>query len=124
MAHQVTVLVVETNFLIASAVEGPLLREGFKVVVAMDEAEADAAIASSDIEVAIIDFRLQHGGPKDLASRLTALGIPYIFCTASSTAEVIEHFPGAHILEKPFSDDTLLASVTTALRPQAEPPAN
>lgn len=114
MTNQVTALVVETNYLIAAAIELPLAANGFTVVVAITEAEIKAAIAEQEIGIAIVDFRLQHGGPEGLVAQLTAAGIPYIFCTAASTAEVVEHFPGARVLEKPFGDDMLLLLVAEA----------
>lgn len=120
MTSPVTALVVETNYLIAAAIELPLAAKGFAVVVAITEAEIKAAIAERDISIAIVDFRLQHGGPEGLVAQLTAAGIPYIFCTAASTAEVVEHFPGAWVLEKPFGDDMLLSLVEDAARVAAD----
>ena len=121
MSSPVTALVVETNYLIASAIENPLTKSGFKVVVALDEAEAREAIVSYDIAVAIIDFSLRHGGPDALVSQLDAARVPYIFCTAASAEEVEEHFPGARVLEKPFGDDLLLSLVAEAARYGSEP---
>jgi len=116
MSSQVTALVVETNYLIASAIEKPLIESGFKVVVALDEAQAREAILSHDIGVAIIDFRLPYAGPEGLVAQLDAARVPYIFCTGASTEEVVEHFPSARVLEKPFGDDLLLSLVSEATR--------
>lgn len=124
MAIQGTALVVETNYLIAAAIEGPLAAAGYQVVVAINQAETEAAITEQHIEVAIIDFRLQHGGPEGLVARLTAAGIPYVFCTAATTAEVLEHFPGARVVEKPIVDAELLALVAEAARGPAVPPGS
>ena len=110
-----TALVVETNYLIASVIESPLIASGFQVVVATDEDEARTAIATHGFDIAILDFRLQHGGPEGLVAQLQVAGIPYVFCTASSTAEVVEHFPGARVIEKPFGDDMLLFIVTDVI---------
>lgn len=111
MTDHLTALVVETNYLIASAIEAPLAQHGFTVVVATSDEEAYQVLASNRIQIAIIDFRLQHGGPDGLVKRLEAASIPYVFCTAASTEEVIEHFPGARVVEKPFGDDMLLLLV-------------
>lgn len=105
-------LVVETNFLVASAIEDPLAQAGYTVVVATTVDEARAAIASYQIDVAIIDFRLQHGAADGLLARLAAAGIPYLFCTAATSAEVTENFPGARVIEKPFLDSMLIAAVS------------
>ena len=42
MALQKTALVVETNYVVASVIEGTLAQSGFRVVVALDEKEARA----------------------------------------------------------------------------------
>lgn len=111
MNNQVTALVVETNYLIAAAVEVPLMESGFHVVVAINDAEVQAALATRRFQIAIIDFRLQHHGPDGLVARLTAENIPYVFCTAASSQEVTEHFPGARVIGKPFGEDVLLSLV-------------
>ncbi len=112
---QKTALVVETNYLVASVIESPLTQSGFRVVVAFDGDEARAALAADSFQIAIIDFRLQHGGPDGLVAQLTAAGVPYVFCTAASTNEVIESFPGARVVQKPFGDDMLLFVVAEVL---------
>lgn len=103
-----TAMVVETNYLIASVIETPLLQVGYRVVIATDTDEAFALLNSQDVHLALIDFRLQHAGPDGLVAKLKQLSIPFIFCTAASPEEVYEHFPGARIMPKPFSDQDLL----------------
>src|ERR1700712_29663 len=119
MADRKLVLVVETNYLIAGSVEGPLLAAGFDVVVAVDVVQARAAIGSVKLSIAIIDFRLQHGHPDGLVAQLQTAGIPYVFCTAASTVEVVENFPDARVIEKPFGDDVLLMIVDQVLESAA-----
>jgi len=124
MSNPVTALVVETNYLIASAIEMPLAQGGFEVVIAGDDEAAREALTSRTIDIAIIDFRLQHGGPDGLVARLEARSVPYVFCTAASSEEVSEHFPGARVVEKPFGDDALLSLVMELVRePSAQPQA-
>jgi DNA-binding response OmpR family regulator len=112
MTPNFTALVVETNYLIASAIEAPLTDSGHVVVVATTDDEARTALASNRIDIAIIDFRLQHGSPDGLVARLSTAGIPYIFCTAATSQEVDEHFPGARVVEKPFLDGMLVSVVS------------
>lgn len=119
MSSPVTALVVETNFLIASAIEMPLAKGGFDVIIASDDKQARESLASRRFDIAIIDFRLQHGDPDGLVAQLEAQSIPYVFCTAASAEEVSEHFPGARVVEKPFGDDALLSLVTELV---AKPP--
>jgi DNA-binding response OmpR family regulator len=106
-----TALVVETNYLIASVMEAPLLHAGYRVAIAAHPDEAFALLDARDIRLALIDFRLQHGEPEGLVARLRQRGIPFIFCTAASVEEVFEHFPNARVMLKPFSDEELLAAV-------------
>ncbi len=120
MVLQKTALVVETNYLVASVIEGPLAQSGFRVVVALDEQEARVAMAANTFQIAIIDFRLQHGHPDGLTAQLRAANIPYVFCTAATTEEVVESFPGARVVQKPFGDDVLLFVVDEMLRGAAE----
>jgi DNA-binding response OmpR family regulator len=104
-------MVVETNYLIASVIEAPLLSAGYQVVIATDPDEAFVLLESADIHLALIDFRLQHAEPEGLVAKLRQRGIPFIFCTAASIEEVFEHFPGTSVIPKPFSDQELLAAV-------------
>lgn len=106
-----TAMVVETHFLIASVIEAPLVSAGYRVVIATEPDEALALMAAQEVHLALIDFRLHHAEPDGLVARLKQRGIPFIFCTAASVQEVFEHFPDARVMEKPFSDDELLAAV-------------
>ena len=106
-----TALVVETNYLIASVIELPLARAGYEVLIATTPEEAFAFLDGRIVHLAVIDFRLQHGGPEGLVEKLNARGVPFAFCTASSTDEVVEHFPDARVVSKPFTDDDLLAAI-------------
>lgn len=107
-----TAMVVETNFLIASVIETPLLNAGYRVAIATDPTEAFALLETQQVHLALIDFRLQHAEPDGLVNCLKRQGIPFIFCAAASIEEVFEHFPDARVMPKPFSDDELLAAVT------------
>ena len=109
--HSRTALVVETNYLIASVIELPLAQANYAVLIATTPEEAFAFLDDGAVHLAVIDFRLQHGGPEGLVAKLKACGVPFIFCTAASTAEVVEHFPDARVVAKPFSDEDLLAAV-------------
>ena len=74
--HARLALVVETNYLIASSIEASLGRNGYGVVVATTDEEVHAALALTKINVAIIDFRLQHGAVDGLVVRLSEAGSP------------------------------------------------
>ncbi|RYE49817.1 MAG: response regulator [Hyphomicrobiales bacterium] len=106
-----TAIVVETNFLIASVIEAPLVSAGYRVLIATEPEEAFALMDAHEVHLALIDFRLHHAEPEGLVAKLKQRGIPFIFCTAASVEEVFEHFPDARVMEKPFSDDELLAAV-------------
>ena len=107
-----TIMVVETNYLLASAMEVPLSSAGYQVLVATDPDEALALLQRQHVALALIDFRLAHGGPEGLVTILASRSIPFIFCTASTLEEVHEHFPGARVMLKPFGDDQLLSAIS------------
>lgn len=115
-------MVVETNYLLASVIETPLLQAGFAVAIATDTEEAFAVLADRAVHLALIDFRLQHGGPEGLVGRLQQLGVPFIFCTAASVEEVNEHFPNARVMLKPFSDADLIATIATVVTTRSADP--
>jgi DNA-binding response OmpR family regulator len=114
-----TALVVETNFLIASVIEAPLAAAGYRVLVAVEAAEALEILGAEQVQVALIDFRLQHIEPEGLVHALGGHNVPFIFCTAASVEEVNEHFPEARVVTKPFSDDQLVAAVAALHTPPA-----
>lgn len=114
-----TAVVVEPNYLIASVMEAPLAEAGYRVLFASDPDEAFTILDAQQVQLALIDFRLQHGAPEGLVARLKRRDIPFIFCTAASVEEVCEHFPDARIVTKPFSDADLFAAVA-ALIPRAD----
>lgn len=109
-------MVVEPNFLIASAIESPLVNAGYRVVIATDRAESFAILEAQQVHLALIDFRLEHAEPEGLVAGLKQRGIPFIFCTAASLEEVFEHFLGARVMPKPFSDEELLAGADALVR--------
>lgn len=96
---------------------GTLLKAGYRVAVPIDVDEAMALLDGQNVQLAPVDFRLQHAEPDGLVARLNGYGIPLIFCTAASLEEVREHFPEVSILQRPFNDDDLLA-VATLVSPQ------
>lgn len=114
-----TAMVVETNFLIASVIKSPLVNAGYRVAIATDQAEAFAVLDAQHVHLAVIDFRLQHGGPGGLVAELKQRNVPFIFCTAATVEEVCEHFPDARVMLKPFSDEDLLAAVAALVPKQS-----
>ena len=109
-----TALVVESDYLIASVIEMPLAAAGYDVLIATTPQEAFAYMAGRQVHIALIDFRLQHAYPDGLVARLKARNVPYIFCTAASPDEVLEVFPVALVVPKPFRDEDLLSAVSAA----------
>jgi len=108
-----TALVVETNYLVASVIEAPLANAGYRVLIATDPVEALSYLDRQCVNLAVIDYRLQHAEPDGLVAALTRRGIPFVFCTAASAEEVLENFPGARVMQKPFSDEDLLNAIST-----------
>lgn len=111
-SKQPTALIVETNYLIAAGIAATLAAASYHVVIATTAEEAFTHLAEGKIQIALIDFRLQHGDPEGLVAKLNAYQVPFLFCTAASPEEVLEVFPGVHVIPKPFSDEELLQAVS------------
>jgi CheY-like chemotaxis protein len=112
-----TVLVVDDNSDIVSAVSEALTEEGWDVVAVLSAKEATPAARSRKIDVVLCDVLLGDGtnGP-DLRDTFAGGGlgqIPFVFVTAS-TREVAR-LGGELVLPKPFAISAVVGILDTAL---------
>jgi CheY-like chemotaxis protein len=107
------VLLVEDEMMQAMMVEGGLRDVGC-VVVGMAATLGKALILarSAAIDVAMLDVNLGGQRVYEAAVVLQARGIPFVFVTGSSAAELGEQFHDIGVVQKPF----LMATLVTALR--------
>jgi CheY-like chemotaxis protein len=119
-----TVLVVDDNSDIVSAVSEALTEEGWDVVAVLSAKEATPAARARRIDVVLCDVLLGDGtdGP-DLRRTFASGGlgqIPFVFVTAS-TREVAR-LSGELVLPKPFAVSAVLGILDVAIsRTDIEP---
>ncbi len=81
---------------------------GCKVVgAAARVSEALELLASQDFDVAILDVRLRDSTIEPVGDALVKRGTPFIIATGDSSAELLRRFPGAPVLNKPYSVEDL-----------------
>lgn len=108
-----TILVVEEEYLVAAEMEATLLAAGAsKVVIARDIHHLGTP--TPHIDLAIMEAKL--GAPASIAFSLSLreAGIPVVVTSADRA--VTSLFTGSVPLAKPFDDTALLAACETALR--------
>ncbi len=115
------ILIVEDEFLVALQLEDMLTDAGYKVVGIVPD-QAAAHMLSERPEVALVDLNLRDGpsGPtiaRELAERF---GTVIVYVTANP-AQIGTPAPTAlGVVQKPFSQNTILAAVAMALNNELE----
>jgi CheY-like chemotaxis protein len=103
------ILVVEDDPLIAIDAEDMLLGLGAgTVLVAHTLGEADALLAGTPIDAAVLDIRIGDGRCDRLASALRARGVPFVIATGYGGTE--PGFAGVPTIGKPYAAEALLAA--------------
>ena len=97
------VLVVEDNRAFSTALELSLENAGCQVVGPYESvAEALEALEAGPVDVAVLDVGLADDDSGEIARRLVASSIPFLFLTGyGSTASLTNQFPGIPCLSKP-----------------------
>jgi CheY-like chemotaxis protein len=120
-ARSPRVLVVEDERLIRITLRHTLQENGFEVLCAADVPDALEMFSSSGpIDLLLTDMVLPTGGGAELARTLTERqpNLPVLFMSAYPRELLVRQGrldPGVPSLEKPFSEETLLASLHGAL---------
>ena len=103
------ILLVEDEALVAVMLEDMLADFGCILAgSAASVSEALAAVeAATDIDAAILDVNL--GGDKvyPVADILVGRGVPIVFSTAYGPADLMERYPQARIIHKPYRPEAL-----------------
>jgi len=111
-----TVLVVDDEFLIASMIEDIFARQGANVLTATRVDEAQAHLANTRVDFALIDYQMRAAPSEAIWTELNAKGIPFAFCTGSLAAEMHSKFPGIIVIPKPFSEDVILEAARALVK--------
>ena len=103
------ILLVEDEALVAAMLEDMLADFGCILAgSAATVSEALAAVeAAAEIDAAILDVNL--GGDKvyPVADILVGRGVPIVFSTAYGPADLVERYPRARIIHKPYRPEAL-----------------
>lgn len=121
MEHEVSLLVVEDEEKIRTALVDFLEFHGFKVVAAVDGLEAEQAVAGGRFDIILLDLMLPKISGEQLCSqwRREGLQTPIIMLTAKGLEH--EKVGGLNLgaddyVTKPFSLEELLARIKAVLR--------
>jgi CheY-like chemotaxis protein len=87
------------------------------VLVAHNLEAATRAMASGEVDLALLDVTLPDGTCFDVADRLLEHGNPYVFVTAYPRTEIPFRHRAAPILEKPYRETDVRAALSTVLVP-------
>jgi len=120
MVDTVTVVVVDDERPLTALVQRYLEREGYRVHVAHDGAEALAVIDETDPDVIVLDLMLPGIDGLEVARRVRERSDPYIVMLTARTDEV-DRIVGLRVgaddyITKPFSPNELVARIQAMLR--------
>jgi CheY-like chemotaxis protein len=113
----VRVLVVEDEPIIALDLEGILAGAGATVVGPAYRVSQALDLLDTGIDVAVLDFRLETETATSIVHRLSAKGIPYLFCTSSRGHPELAH-AGVPVIDKPAHPNALIAAVRALIQQQ------
>ena len=111
------ILLVEDSSIVGEAIKDMLELLGAEVVgPAATTTEAERLLSEHAPDVALVDFHLRGGELSyGLIARLHEQGVPVILVSGSSESLSLLPVEAATILEKPFSEEQLLASLRPLL---------
>ncbi len=114
-ARPLKVLVVEDESLVALDIENMLEEMGCKVVASVPRLVRALDVASRlDFDLAVLDINLAGEVVYPLAFRLAERGIPFLFSTGYSTADLPDQLRDRPILRKPVVAANLKRAVAMA----------
>jgi len=117
MSDQKSVLIVEDNFLIAMNLKTEFEAKGWQIIgPSPNSKEALAYIQSQQIDVACLDFNLEHNTSEDVAKALLEKNIPFLFLTGDDLElQETDYGEEPPILLKPIDMKELLSTTMKLL---------
>lgn len=110
------ILIVEDEYYLADDLAKTLEREGAKVIgPAASLEEADALIAASEVDCAILDINLRGEMAFPVADRLESEGIPFVVASGYTSAAIPARFGQFRRIEKPFRPQEVLEIIPEML---------
>lgn len=117
------VLIAEDEFLIAFDWEGAFLDAGAQVVGPVRTLADALALPLTSFDAAVLDIELEDGSCHPFAVKLWQAGIPFVFASGYRRADLPAELESVPCLEKPFSTDTLVRTLTARAAMLARPAA-
>lgn len=110
------VLVVEDDPLMFMAIEDILLSEGYVVVgpVASVDAAMDAVQMPDHYDIALLDVNLGGEAIDPVAHLIQQRGLPFVFSTGYDCTAILNRWPAALAVQKPWWPETLLNTLAIA----------
>lgn len=110
-------LILEDEFIIALDIQRIVEDAGARQSVLARNYEEVAALSGryGEFDLAIVAVPRRDTADGDIAGRLAAAGVAIVVCTGSPGALAATPLAGAEIVDKPFSDEELLAACERAL---------
>jgi DNA-binding NtrC family response regulator len=106
------VLVVDDEFLIATAIEQTLADAGADIVSAATLPAALKIATEEPLSAALLDVRLGRQTSEEIADMLAARGIPFVFYTGQPLPDGMrEKHPAAEVLIKPIHQDAFVRAI-------------
>ncbi len=116
------VLIVEDETIVAMLIEDMAAELGYEIAGLASRAETALQLARDlRIDCAILDMNLNGQDSYPIAELLNARGVPFVFATGYSTAELPATLRNVPILQKPFERGDLERALLAAARSRSEP---
>jgi CheY-like chemotaxis protein len=112
---QIVILLAERDPYAAQFAEFFLKTEGFKVVLALDAADAVEALAAGRPQLAVIDLLISGGTGLDLCRDASARGIPVLALSSVATRDAALEAGASAFLQKPLDPLQLVSAVKDLL---------
>jgi DNA-binding response OmpR family regulator len=110
------VLIVEDEALIACEISDALEAAGLDVIgSAPSISHAEQVLSEERPDVVLLDLNLGEERGEQLAQKLAADCIPFVFVTAHVRGDIAAPFGDRPFLQKPVHRDTLLAAIALAV---------
>lgn len=115
------VLIVEDETIVAMLIEDMAAELGYEVAGLASRADTALELARDlRIDCAILDMNLNGQDSYSIAEMLNARGVPFVFATGYSTAELPAALRNVPILQKPFESRDLERALLAAARSRSQ----
>lgn len=116
-----SLLILESNMILALDVEDMLLRKGAtRVDVVCTCEEAHLSLETTRYHAAVIDLNLPRETIGSVAMRLTELGIPFAFSASHGDRVLLPaSYPGAVLINTPCNETYLMSALGRLLGPSS-----